>query len=334
MQYRRFGNTGLKISEISLGSWLTYGNSLEKKQAKKCIETAFACGINFFDTADAYNRGGAESFLGEVLQDQQRAKLVIASKCYFPMSDDPNDRGLSRKHISESVHASLKRLRTDYLDLYQCHRFDPETPLEETVRAMSDLVQQGKILYWGVSQWRAAQIQEAVDIAKQLGCYAPVSNQPIYNVINRSLEVEVMRICQKNGLGIVVFSPLAQGILTGKYSGGKLPKDSRAANDNINLFMKKRLTPDILERVDKLATLAHELELSVSQLALAWILRYPAVTSAIVGASKPEQIEENAKASGIQISENTMTEIDQIMGSAPIDQYTGQTIEPLELRRE
>ncbi len=334
MEYRNLGNSGLKISEISLGSWLTFGNSIEKKQAENCIKTAFGCGINFFDTADIYNQGEAESFLGKTLQNHQRAKLVIASKCYFPMYDDPNDRGLSRKHIFESLHASLRRLRTDYLDLYQCHRFDPETPLEETVRAMSDLVQQGKILYWGVSQWRAAQIQQAVDFAKFNGLYLPASNQPIYNIINRSLEIDVMRTCRQNGLGIVVFSPLAQGILTGKYSGGAMPKDSRAANDKINLFMKKRLTPEILGRVDKLGALAGELELSLSQLALAWTLRYPAVSSAIIGASKPAQIEENVKAAGMQISENTMAEIDRIMGSVPVDQYSGQVIDPLELHRE
>ncbi|KAA3614605.1 MAG: aldo/keto reductase [Calditrichaeota bacterium] len=334
MEYRNLGNTGLKISEIGLGSWLTFGNSIEKKQAQNCIKTAYDLGINFYDTADAYNKGAAESFLGEALQNYERSKIVLASKCYFPMSSDPNDRGLSRKHIFESVNASLKRLRTDYLDLYQCHRYDHDTPLEETVRAMNDLVQQGKILYWGVSQWTAAQIQDAVGIAKATGCYPPISNQPIYNIINRSLEVEVMRTCKNNGLGIVVFSPLAQGVLTGKYSGGTIPKDSRAANDNINQFMKKRLTPDTLKRVDDLKSLAGDLELTLSQLALAWTLYHAPVTSAIIGASKAEQVEENAKAAGVQLSEVAMQEIDNIMGSAPVDQYTGQPIKVLEIHRD
>lgn len=326
MLYRNLGKTGLQISEISLGSWLTYGNTTEMTLAKACIKTAHDLGINFYDTADAYNNGEAELFLGETLHDHERSKIVLASKCYFPMSDNPNDKGLSRKHIFESVHASLKRLRTDYLDLYQCHRYDEQTPLDETVRAMSDLVQQGKILYWGVSQWSSAQIQEAVGIARQLGCYQPVSNQPIYNMLNRSLEIEVMQTCYNNGLGIVVFSPLSQGILTGKYSGGQIPEDSRAANQAINHFMHKRLTPETLSKVDDLKRLANDLELTLTQLALAWTLQSAAVTSAIIGASRPEQIEENVKAAGIQLSESTMTEIDNLLGTAPVDQYTGQRI--------
>ncbi|KAA3658405.1 MAG: aldo/keto reductase [Calditrichaeota bacterium] len=329
MLYRNLGQTGLKLSEISLGSWLTYGNSIEKKQAQNCIKTAYDCEINFYDTADVYNNGAAESFLGETLKSYERSKVVIATKCYFPMSDDPNDCGLSRKHIFESVHASLKRLQTDYIDLFQCHRYDKETPLEETVSAMTDLIRQGKILYWGVSQWSAAQIQDAVGIAQKIGGYQPVSNQPIYNMLNRSLEIDVMRTCYASGLGIVVFSPLSQGILTGKYTGGTVPKDSRAANDTINHFMQKRLTPDVLSKVDQLKSLADDLELSLSTLALAWTLQYPAITSAIIGASKPEQIEENVKAAGVQLSDVTLAGIDKILGTAPIDQFTGQNIKAL-----
>ena len=330
MQYRRLGNAGIYLSEIGLGSWLTYSTSVEKKVALACIRAAHEHGINFYDTADIYNKGQAELFLGEALKSIRRSDLVIASKCYFPMSDNPNDQGLSRKHIFESVEQSLKRLKTDYIDIYQCHRFDYNTSIEETVRAMSDLITQGKILYWGVSQWSAAQIEEAVGIADRLGCYRPQSNQPIYNLINRSLEVDILKTCDKNGLGLVVFSPLAQGILTGKYSGGSIPKSSRAANDNINNFMMKRMTPEWLDRVDKLQGLANDHNLTIAQLALAWTLRLNAITSSIIGASRPEQIIENAGAAGVELSQATLAQMDEIMQTVPIDQYTGQAIAPFD----
>ncbi|MFQ5630693.1 MAG: aldo/keto reductase family protein [bacterium] len=328
MQYRRLGNAGIQLSEIGLGSWLTYSNSVEQNAALKCVKTAYESGINFFDTADVYNQGQAEAFLGKALQQYRRSDLVIASKCFFPMSDKPNDQGLSRKHIFESVHTSLKRLKTDYLDIYQCHRYDVNTPIEETVLAMSDLVRQGKILYWGVSQWSAAQVQEAIGTAERLSAYRPQSNQPIYNLINRSLEIEVMKTCHENGLGIVVFSPLAQGVLTGKYTDGKIPDDSRAANPKANMFMQKRLESQWLDRVDNLGKIASKSGVSLPLLALAWTLRFPAVTSAIIGASKAEQVVENVKASGISLSQDVLNKIDEIMGTTPLDQFTGQQITP------
>lgn len=315
MKYRRLGNSGVKVSEIGLGSWLTYGSSVEDQTAGNIIHHAYENGINFFDTANAYNRGEAEKVVGKALSSYNRDSYVLASKVYFPMGDGPNDRGLSRKHIMEQCDASLQRLGTDYMDLYQCHRYDPDTPLEETLMALDDLVRQGKILYYGFSEWSGAQISDAAHIADKRNLHRPVSNQPIYNMLVRYIEKEVLPISKREGLGQVVFSPLAQGILTGKYRPGEQPPaDSRAANSDINFAMDRFMDDRILENVVKLENLArNELGVKLSQLALAWILRKPGVSSTIVGASRPEQLEENLKAAELELPDNLLDEIDSTL---------------------
>lgn len=314
MKYRRLGNSGVKVSEVGLGSWLTYGESVENNTAKECIDKAYELGINFFDTANVYNRGEAEKVVGKALKNYSRDSYVLASKVYFPMGDGPNDRGLSRKHIMEQCDASLKRLGADYLDLYQCHRFDEESPTEETVMALDDLVRQGKILYYGFSEWSAAQLTDAVHITKERHLHPPVSNQPIYNMLVRYIEKDVLPVSQENGIGQVVFSPLAQGILTGKYKPGQgVPSDSRAANDNINTWIKSYLRDDVLEYVGRLEGIAQNLGIKLSQLAVAWILRQPGVSSAIVGASRPSQVEENVKASEVELTDDVLEEIESVL---------------------
>lgn len=311
MQYRKLGNSGLKVSEISLGSWLTYGGYVERENAIRAIQTAYGLGINFFDTANVYERGEAEKLLGETLQTFPRESYVLATKVYGQMGDGPNDKGLSRKHIMEQCHASLQRLGADYVDLYYCHRHDPNTPMEETLRALDDLVRQGKVLYVGVSEWTAAQMAEAHAIADRYLLDRIVVNQPIYNMFNRYIEKEVIPFGERNGIGQVVFSPLAQGLLTGKYSSANdIPADSRAAKLD---GMRKGVTEDKVNKVVELNQIASELELSVGQLALAWILRQPNVSSALVGASRPEQVEENAKASGIELSTDIVERIEQTL---------------------
>jgi voltage-dependent potassium channel beta subunit len=307
MRYRQLGKYGVKLSVIGIGSWLTYGMSIDNKTALKCIKTALDNGINFFDTADIYNKGKAESALGKILFkeiDIRREDAVIASKCFWPMSPDPNDQGLSRKHIIESVHKSLRRLKIDYIDLYQCHRHDPDTPIEETCRAFNDLIKQGKILYWGVSEWSSENIEEAAGTCEKYNLHKPVSNQPQYNIIRPQIETNgVIAVSQKYGMGQVVWSPLAQGLLSGKYSGGKIPKGSRGANDRINIFMKDNLTnKDLLHRVDRFKKLAEDSRCTASQLALAWCLRNKSVASTITSASKPEQVVENCGAAEIEFT--------------------------------
>ncbi|GGE52897.1 aldo/keto reductase [Pullulanibacillus camelliae] len=311
MKYRRLGNSGLKVSEIGLGSWLTYGETVDIDNAKAIIHKAYESGINFFDTANAYNRGEAERVVGPILAEFPRESYVLATKVYFPMGDGPNDRGLSRKHIVEQCEASLKRLGVDYIDLYQCHRFDEESPTEETLMALDDLVRQGKILYYGVSEWTAAQITDAVHITKQRNLHPLVSNQPIYNMLVRYIEKEVLPVSQREGLGQVVFSPLAQGILTGKYKPGQqVPAESRAANERINGLIKTYLKDEILARVARLEEIAkNAFDAKLSQLAIAWVLRQPGVSSAIVGASRPAQIEENVKATTLELSDDVLAEI-------------------------
>ncbi|GEK58654.1 aldo/keto reductase [Marinococcus halophilus] len=315
MKYRRLGNSGLKVSEIGLGSWLTYGSSVEDQTAGNIIQHAYENGINFFDTANVYNRGEAEKVVGKALSSYKRDSYVLASKVYFPMGDGPNDRGLSRKHIMEQCDASLQRLGTDYMDLYQCHRYDPDTPLEETMMALDDLVRQGKILYYGFSEWSGTQISDAAHVADKRNLHRPVSNQPIYNMLVRYIEKEVLPISEREGLGQVVFSPLAQGILTGKYRPGEQPpSDSRAANSDINFAMERFMDDRILENVVKLEDLArNELGVKLSQLALAWILRKPGVSSTIVGASRPEQLDENLKAAELELSDSLLDEIDSTL---------------------
>lgn len=316
----------MQVSEISLGSWLTYGSHTDASSATACLKKAYECGINFFDTADVYGKGGAEAFLGETLGRFSRSSLVIGTKCFFPFSEDPNDRGLSRKHIFESVDRSLLRLKTDYVDLYQCHRYDEGTPLEETAAAMNDLIRMGKILYWGVSQWPAVRISEVVMMTESRGWHRPISNQPIYNIINRSLEVDTLQICVRNGIGNLVYSPLSQGVLTGKYRPGKLPEGSRAKDPRTSDFMKKRLNKDTLERVSRLQAVAASENLTLPQFALAWCLRKSSVSTTIIGASRPEQIEENILASGRTLSKESVAEVDRIMENRPVDQYTGNPI--------
>ncbi len=313
MEYRRLGNSGLKVSEISLGAWLTFGETLDLDTTTACIEAAVENGINFLDTADVYANGEAERAVGEAIKKLglRRQDLVISSKVYWPMSDNVNDRGLSRKHIMESVENSLRRLGTDYLDIYFCHRYDPETPLEEVVRAMDDLVHQGKVLYWGTSVWSAAQIEAAVEIARQFNAYLPQVEQPRYNMLDRHIEREIMPTCRSHGIGLTVFSPLAQGVLTGKYNDG-IPSESRAVRSGS--WMSDVLTEKNVAKVRRLTSVASDLGLTMAQLALAWILRRPEISSVITGATKPEQIASNARASGVGLSQEALQEIEAILG--------------------
>lgn len=314
MKYRNVGNSGLKISEIGLGSWLTYGTAAEQKAADACIAKAFESGINFFDTANAYNRGEGEKAMGAALKPYQRSSYVLSTKVFFPMSSGPNDRGLSRKHIFEQCEASLKRLGVDYIDLYFCHRYDIHTPLEETLRALDDLTAQGKILYSAVSEWSGAQITEAAGIAERLRLRPLISNQPIYNMFERYIEREVLPVSAQKGLGQVVFSPLAQGILTGKYKLGQpIPAESRAANDSVNGVINSYLNDQVLQVVHELEQVAQQLHISLAQLALAWVLRQPGVSSALIGATRPEQIEENVKAVDVELGTETLEQIEVIL---------------------
>ena len=314
VEYRRLGRSGVKISEISLGSWLTYGGSVAEEQATACVHKAYEIGINFFDTANVYMRGAAEEIVGRALRGFDRDSYFLATKVFFPMGEGPNDRGLSRKHITEQCHASLKRLGVDYVDLYQCHRYDANTPLEETLRTLDDLVRQGKVLYIGVSEWTADQISDALLIAKEMNLDRIVSNQPRYNMIQRQIEVEVVPLSEREGVGQVVFSPLAQGILTGKYRPGEAPdQGTRAADSESNRFMRELMNEEVLSAVEALHSVASYADLSMSQLALAWVLRQENVSSAIIGASRPEQVEDNAGASGAKLSPDMISEIDRIL---------------------
>jgi aryl-alcohol dehydrogenase-like predicted oxidoreductase len=317
MRTRALGPTGVKVSAISLGSWLTIGSAIDQSATDACVRAAFDCGINFFDTADVYNRGEAELALGRALAAHRRAGYVLATKAFWPMSDDVNDRGLSRKHLMEGCHASLKRLGTDYIDLYQCHRFDPETPIEEVVRAMEDLIRQGKVLYWGTSVWTGGQIEAACATAETWRAYRPITNQPPYNLLDRQIESEVVPACRRRGIQQIVFSPLAQGLLTGKYAGGKIPAGTRAADEKHGSFLRPRMTPENLARADRIAALARELGVAPSQLALAWILAKDHVASAIIGASRPEQVIENAKAADLTLPSEIVARLDEWTAPKP-----------------
>lgn len=314
MQYRRLGETGLKLSEIGLGGWLTFGNALELEDSRVVMAQAFESGINFFDTADVYAQGKCEEAWGIVLNERRRSDYVLATKVFFPMGEGPNDNGLSRKHVFESCHQSLRRLKTDYIDIYQCHRFDPNTPLEETVRTMDDLVRQGKILYWGFSEWTPEQIERCLQICGDR-FERPRSSQPRYNIINRNIESAVLPLCQKAGIGQLVFSPLAQGVLTGKYKPGQRPPaDSRGADFRQNQFIKPFLENErLLKRVQRLVALSQDNQCTPSQLALAWVLRRSEITSCIVGASKARQLAENAEASNKKLSDETVRKIDEVL---------------------
>ncbi|MTI95367.1 MAG: aldo/keto reductase [Firmicutes bacterium] len=314
MEYRKLGKAGVKLSAIGLGSWLTYGGTVEDQTAEACIDKAYASGINFFDTANVYRHGEAEVVVGRALKKYPRDSFVLATKAFWPMGDGPNDRGLSRKHIFEQVHASLKRLQVDYIDLWQCHRFDPETPIEETLRAIDDLITQGKILYAGVSEWSALQIQQALHLARKYNLDPIVSNQPQYSMLERYIEPEIIPLCEREGVGQVVWSPLAQGVLTGKYKPGQQPPvGSRAAEGKVSSSFAKLLTDTNLKKVQELQSVANSLDCSLPQLALAWILRQPNVTSCIIGASRPEQIEENIGALQVKLTDDTLTEIEEIL---------------------
>jgi aryl-alcohol dehydrogenase-like predicted oxidoreductase len=315
MEHRHLGRSGLKISEIAYGNWLTHGSQVEEDAAKACVAAALDEGVTTFDTADVYAGTAAEAVLGRALHGIRRESVEIFTKVYWPTGPGVNDRGLSRKHIMESANASLRRLQTDYVDLYQAHRFDYETPLEETLRAFDDLVRQGKVVYVGVSEWRAEQIADALRIAGEMGFDRIVSSQPQYNMIWRVIEAEVVPLCEKEGIGQVVWSPIAQGALTGKYlPGGELPSGSRANDPTGSNFIRNYLTEPILSRVQQLGPVADEAGLSLAQLAIAWTLQNPNVSAAIVGATRPEQVRENVKAAGVRLSQEVMRRIDEILG--------------------
>jgi aryl-alcohol dehydrogenase-like predicted oxidoreductase len=315
MEFRRLGRSGLNISEISYGNWLTHGSQVEEDQAQACIKAALDAGITTFDTADVYANTAAESVLGRGLAGQRRESLEIFTKVYWPTGPGgPNDRGLGRKHVMESAHASLKRLRTDYVDLYQAHRFDRTVPLEETFLAFADLVRQGKVLYVGVSEWTAEEITRGAALARELKVPL-ISNQPQYNMLWRVIEPQVVPASEREGLGQIVWSPIAQGVLTGKYKPGQpLPEGSRATDEKGGADMVKRfLRQEVLEAVAKLEPLAKQAGLTLAQLAVAWVLQNPNVASAIVGASRPQQVHENVKAAGVRLDADLLAKIDEVL---------------------
>ena len=317
MTYANVGQSGLKVSRVGLGSWLTFGTSVDKATAAGCVRAALDAGVNFIDTADIYALGAAESMLGDVLSDVRRQDLVLATKAFWPMSDNINDRGLSRKHLFESVENSLRRLRTDYIDLYQCHRYDPDTPVAEVVRAMDDLAHQGKILYWGVSCWTAAQILDAVRTARELRALPPISNQPPYNMLERSIEAEVIPTSAREGVSQVVFSPLAQGLLTGKYQSRTPPSGTRAADERLGRFLRPLMSDENLRKVTALGGLARELGVPLAHLALGWALRLPNVASVIIGATRPEQVRENVGAVAVECGPDVLERIERILDNRP-----------------
>lgn len=317
MEFRNLGKSGLKVSEISYGNWLTHGSQVEEEQATACVRRALDEGITTFDTADAYANTTAESVLGRALEGERRESLEIFTKVYWPTGPGgPNDSGLSRKHISESINGSLKRLKTDHVDLYQAHRYDFETPLDETMEAFADVVRAGKALYIGVSEWTADQIRAGSALARELRVPF-VSNQPQYNMLWRVIEAEVVPTSTQLGMGQVVWSPLAQGVLTGKYLPGQPPPDgSRASHEEVGSFVRGRLTDDVLQRVQDLKPIADECGRSLAQLAIAWVLNNPAVSSAIIGATRPDQVTENVKASGRTLDADLLERIDKVLGDA------------------
>ncbi|MDF2870465.1 MAG: aldo/keto reductase [Anaerocolumna sp.] len=325
MEYRNLGKWGLKVSEISVGSWMTdLKGSNDSDVARDTIRLAFEKGVNFFDCADAYSGGEAERFLGQALKEYPRSSYVVSSKVYFGVGPGPNDRGLSRKHIFEQIDKSLKNMQVDYLDMYFCHRFDTTTPMEETLQALSDLVVQGKVLYYGVSEeWGAARINKALGIIKELGLRPLNVIQPQYNMVDRYIEDEIMEVCEENGIGIVPFSPLSQGLLTGKYKKGQpLPEGSRATHQ-ADKQINNLLTDENLDKVEKLSAIAAELGTNMSVLALAWILRKQIISSVITGATKPEQLINNIAASGFKIPADAMNEIEKILNYKPFVRRVG-----------
>jgi len=319
MNHRYLGRSGLKVSEISYGNWITHGSQIENDTAHACVKAALDHGITTFDTADAYARTRAEVVLGEALEGVRREKLEIFTKVFWPTGNGVNDRGLSRKHILESIDGSLRRLGTDYVDLYQAHRYDPETPLEETMQAFADIVRQGKVLYIGVSEWTAEQLRAGHALATELGVQL-ISSQPQYSMLWRVIEGEVVPTCRELGISQIVWSPIAQGVLTGKYRPGEAPPaDSRATDDEGGVFVSRFLNDETLAAVQNLAPIAADLGLSMAQLAVAWVLQNDNVASAIVGASRPEQIEDNVKASGVTLDDDVLKAIDAALGDVIVD---------------
>jgi aryl-alcohol dehydrogenase-like predicted oxidoreductase len=317
MEHRRLGGSGMWVSEIAYGNWLTHASQVAEEAAVACVHAALDAGITTFDTADVYAQTAAEAVLGRALEGQRREGLEILTKVYWPTGPGRNDRGLSRKHIMESAHGSLRRLRTDHIDVYQAHRFDHHTPLEETLGAFDDLVRQGKVLYVGVSEWRAEEIAAALDLAEELGFDRIVSNQPQYSMLWRVIEAEVVPTCEEAGIGQVVWSPMAQGVLTGKYLPGQpAPEGSRASDPTGSGFISRWMADDVLERVQRLRPLAEQAGLSMAQLAVAWVLGNPNVSSAIVGASRPEQLVDSVAASGVVLDEALRAAIDEVLGEA------------------
>jgi aryl-alcohol dehydrogenase-like predicted oxidoreductase len=324
VEYRRLGRSGLTISEIAYGNWLTHGSQVEEDAAHACVRAALDVGITTFDTADVYAQTKAESVLGRALAGQRREGLEIFTKVYWPTGPGPNDRGLSRKHITESCNASLQRLQTDYVDLYQAHRYDESVPLEETMTAFADLVRAGKVLYIGVSEWRAEEIAAAAELARELKIQL-ISNQPQYSMLWRVIEGEVVPTCEKEGLSQIVWSPLAQGVLTGKYRPGEQPgADTRAGHASVGGSMKGFLTDDILGRVQQLRPIAEDLGLSMAQLAIAWVLQNQNVAAAIIGASRPEQVHDNVQAAGVTLGTDVLQRIDDVLGDV-VERDPGNT---------
>ena len=319
MEYRRLGSSGMYVSEITYGNWITHGSQVEQDAAIKCVRTALDSGITTLDTADVYAGTRAETVLGKALKGVRRESYELLTKVYWPTGAGKNDRGLSRKHIMESVHASLKRLQTDHIDLYQFHRFDYETPLEESLSAFDDLIRQGKVFYIGFSEWSAEEINSALKIQEKMSYNKFVSSQPQYSMLWRVIESQVVPVCKANGIGQIVWSPIAQGALSGKYLPGKKPPaGSRATDKKGGANMIARwMRDEVLTAVQKLRPIAESVDLTLSQLAIAWVLQNPNVSSAIIGATRPAQIKENVKASGVKFSETTMREIDRVLGSLP-----------------
>jgi aryl-alcohol dehydrogenase-like predicted oxidoreductase len=328
VEFRHLGKSGLKVSEISYGNWLTHGSQIEEEVAHACVRRALDEGITTFDTADVYANTVAESVLGRALSGVRRESVEICTKVYWPTGPGgPNDSGLSRKHIRESIDASLTRLKTDYVDLYQAHRYDHATPLEETMEAFADVVHQGKALYIGVSEWTAQQIRDAHALARELRVPL-VSNQPQYNILWRVIEAEVIPTCLELGIGQIVWSPIGQGVLTGKYLPGEPPPDeSRAAHESAGQPMRSRMSDDVLARVQRLNPIADQAGLSLAQLAIAWVLANPAVSSAIIGASRPDQVSENVKASGQKLSADVLAKIDEVVDPV-VERDPGRTRSP------
>ncbi len=324
MRYRKLGSSDLEVSEIALGSWLTYAGGIEAEQTRACTEAAFEAGINFFDTANVYGRGAAESAWGEILSRRPRDSYVLATKVWGQMSDDPEDRGLSAAQIAKQIDASLRRLRTDHVDLYQAHRFDPDVPIEETIEALRQVVAAGKARYLGFSEWTPEQIEAALEIG---GPDLFVSSQPQYSMLWQAPEAEVFPLSAANGISQIVWSPLAQGVLTGKYRPGEEPPaDSRAASEEMNMSMELVLSDANLEAVERLRPIADGEGLSLVELALAWVLRREEVAAAIVGASRPEQVHANAAAAEVELSADVLGAVDEALGDAPVK---GQRLAPL-----